>query len=222
MGNMQETKIVLPTPGQLLTPGVMILLSLMVAGFIGFLLIPNTVINLLALNPRSVVHGYVWQLVTYPFVESCAWRLVFNGLILLFIGSAIEREWRQASLLWLWLIVSVCSAILWVLVTLIAGSYSIGYGATACAYGLIATMGVIFRDRWFLVYITTVKGQHLAIGLIVIGIIVSLPSPIMLIWVAGALIAYGYIKLRWSLAARASARPTLRQSTGKGQFVDID
>lgn len=222
MVNMQETRIVLPSPGQLLTPGVTILLSLMVAGFIGFLTVPNTVINLLALDPQKVIHGSVWQLVTYPFVESCPWRLISNGLILLFIGSAIEREWRRASFIWLWLVVSVGCAILWVLINLVAGIYAIGFGATACCYGLVAAMGVILRGRQFLVFFTTVAAQYLAIGLIVIGVIVSLPAPITLIWAAGALVAYGYIKARWALAARTSAHPALRRSTGKGQFVDLD
>ena len=40
--------------------------------------------------------------------------------------------------------------------------------AQACAYGLIGTMGVLFRGRRYFVFLATVEAQHLALGLIVI------------------------------------------------------
>jgi membrane associated rhomboid family serine protease len=221
MSSMQEMRIVLPTPDKLLTRGVVIVLSLAVAGYIGLVLAPDAVMGALALNPRAVVHGRIWQLVTYPFVNPPS-SLIFNGLVILFIGSSIEREWRTASFLWLWLTVSVCCGILWVLVSLIAGRSMVGLGASACGYGLIGTMGVLFRGRRYLLLFATLQAQHIAVGLVVIGIILGLSAPITLIWVAGALVACIYVKVRWSLGARAAMRPASRRSGGKGQFVDID
>jgi membrane associated rhomboid family serine protease len=221
MSDMQEMRIVFPSPEKLLTPGVVVILSLAVAGYIGLVLAPDAVFGALALNPQGVVHGRIWQLVTYPFVNG-ACSLICNGLVILFIGSAIEREWRTASFLWLWLTVSVCCGILWVLGNLLKGGSAVGFGANACTYGLIATMGVLFRGRRYFVLFATLEAQHIAIGLIAIGIIISLPQPITLAWVAGALVAYLYVKARWSLGARASMRPAPRRSGGKGQFVDID
>ncbi|OHB68967.1 MAG: hypothetical protein A2Y77_18125 [Planctomycetes bacterium RBG_13_62_9] len=221
MGNMQETKIVLPTPGQLLTPGVTLLLVLAGAGFLGLTFFRDAALDLLGLTPQGILHGRVWQLVTYPFLNG-AWGLVFNGVIIVFVGSAIEREWRTASLLWLWLAVTVGCGVLWVLVNLILGRPTVGFGAGAGAFGFIAVMGVLFRGRRFLVFVTTIEGQHLALGLIAIGIILSLPAPVNLVWVVGALIGYLYVKARWSLGARGSIRHNPRQSGGRGQFVDVD
>jgi membrane associated rhomboid family serine protease len=221
MGNMQEARIALPSAGKLFTPGVTALLALMVAGFLGFLIAPNAVVDMLGLNPPGVVRGRIWQLVTYPFVNG-AMGLVGNGLVLLFIGSAIEREWRTAALLWLWLVVSVGCGILWVAINLATGGYTVGLGAAACDYGLIATLGLLFRDRQFFALFTALKAQHLAIGLIVIGIILSLPVPINLVWVAGAAVGYVYVKACWSLNTRRLARPSDARRGGTGQFVDID
>jgi len=221
MNDMQEMRIAMPTPEKLLTPGVVVLLSLMVAGFLGLSLAQEAVTGALALNPQSILHGRIWQLATYPFVNS-ACGLVFNGLIVLFMGSAIEREWRTKSFLSLWLIVSITCGILWVLLTTLTGRPALGFGAGACGYGLIAAMGLLFRRRRFLMFFATLEAQHIAIGLIVLGVILSLPQPLTLVWVAGALVAYLYVKARWSLRARPVARAASRRSGAGGQFVDID
>jgi membrane associated rhomboid family serine protease len=143
-------------------------------------------------------------------------------LLVLFIGSAIEREWRTASFLWLWLIVSVVCGILWILVNRLMNVSVTGFGASACAFGIIAVMGVLFRRRRYFALFATLEAQHIAIGLIAIGVILSLPNPIMLVWVAGAVVGYAYIKVRWSLQAKPAARPRGGRSGNKGQFVDID
>jgi membrane associated rhomboid family serine protease len=221
MSDVQEMRIALPSPDRLLTRGVVILLSLMVAGFLGTRLAGDFVLGTLALNPQSVVHGRIWQLVTYPFVDGGC-TLLWNGMIVLFIGSAIEREWRTASFLWLWLTVSVVCGLFWTAASLLAGTPWIGTTASACCFGIIGTMGLVFRRRRYFVVLATVEAQHLAIGLIVIGIIFSIPTPIALVWVSGALVAYMYVKFHWSRAARSAVRPAARRSGGRGSFVDID
>jgi len=220
MSEMHEIRLALPTPEKLLTRGVIIILSLMVAGLIASSWIEGAD-DLLMLNPQAVIHGQVWQLVTYPFVNSPFW-LVMDGLIILFIGSAIEREWRTSSFLWLWLTVSVVCGILWTLIGLIAGGAFVGAGADACCFGIIGTMGLIFRGQRFLTLFATIEAQHFAAVLIVIGIIFSIPMPIRLVWVSGALVAYVYVKARWSLAAPSAPRSTSRRPADKGSFVDID
>jgi membrane associated rhomboid family serine protease len=221
MGDMQETRIALPSPEKLLTPGVIILLSLLVAGFLGLALAPEAVGRALALSPLAVLHGRIWQLLTYPFLND-TFGLLGNGMVILFFGSAIEREWRTASFLLLWLTVTVACGILWILLNLLMNVSMAGLGAGAACFGLIATFGLLFRGRRFFSFFGTIEAQHIAIGLIAIGVILSLPVPITLVWVAGALVAYVYVKARWSLQAKPSVRPSLQRSGGKGQFVDID
>jgi membrane associated rhomboid family serine protease len=221
MDDMREVRFAFPTPEKLFTPGVTIIVALLVAGFLGLSLSREGVFRALALSPWGVLHGKVWQLVTYPFLNGTI-GLLFNGLLILFVGSAIEREWRTASFLWLWFIVSVVCGILWILVSLLMNVSVTGSGAGACGFGIIAVMGVLFRRRRFLFFFATLEAQHIAIGLIAIGVILSLPNPITLVWVAGALVGYAYLKARWSLMARPAARPRAGRSGGKGQFVDID
>jgi len=221
MGDMQEMRMALPSPQKLLTTGVIIILVLLVAGFLGFALGGMAVGRALALSPLAVLHGKIWQLVTYPFLNGPV-GLLCNGMVVLFFGSAIEREWRTASFLLLWLVVTVVCGLLWMLLNLLMGYSMAGAGANVGGYGLIAAFGLLFRGQRFFAFFGTLEAQHLAIGLVVIGVILSLPDPITLVWVAGALVAYVYAKARWSLRARPTVRPGLQRSGGKGQFVDID
>ena len=221
MDDMREVRLALPTPEKLFTPGVIILISLLVAGFLGLALGGDAVGRALALSPLAVRHGKIWQLVTYPFLNGPV-GLMCNGMVILFFGSAIEREWRTASFLLLWLTVTITCALLWIVLNLIMNYSMAGAGAGVGGFGLIATFGLLFRGRRFFAFFGTIEAQHLAIGLIAIGVILSLPVPITLVWVAGALVAYVYVKVRWSLQARPSVRPGLQRSGGKGKFVDID
>jgi membrane associated rhomboid family serine protease len=219
MSAMQEMQAVLPSPGKLFTPGVTTVLVLSVAGFVLFALAPGAATGVLGLSAGGVLHGRVWQLLTYPFVNS-AMNLVFSGLMILFVGSAVEREWRTASFLWLWFVVSIVCGILWVLVSLLIGGNPIGMGATACSYGLIATMGLLFRGSRFLLFFVTVEAQHMVIGLIVIGIILNLAAPMTLVWIAGAPVAYLYVKAKWRYAAGRPRRST--PQGGRGRLVELD
>lgn len=220
MSAMQQMQMVLPSPKRLFTPGVTGILALSVAGYLLFALAAPFAASAFGLSAGGVLHGRVWQLLTYPFIYDNPMNLVFSGLMILFVGSAVEREWRTASFLWLWVVVSVGGGILWVLISLLTGGSPVGMGAAACSYGLIATMGLLYRGTRFFVFFATVEAQHLAVGLVVIGILLNLMNPMMLIWIAGAPIAYLYVKAKWRHATRKPSRPT--SQGGRGRFVELD
>lgn len=208
----------IPSPRKLFTPAVTVILVLIVVGWTLISYTPEFTINFLALSLRGILHGRIWQLVTYPFINGCGLTMVFDGLLVLFIGSAIEREWRTGAFILLWLIVSVVCGLIWIAVSVLAGPY-VGMGTDSCAYGLIAVFGLLNRGKRFLALFWGVEAQYLALALIVIGIILGIPQPITWIWVSGALVAYIYVKLRWRSAAVGSP-PAGRYKPGN--FVDID
>jgi membrane associated rhomboid family serine protease len=223
MSAMQQTQFAVPSPRKLFTPGVTGILILSVAGFLIVTFAPSSfATRILGLRAGGVFRGMVWQFLTYPFLYDSPMNLVFSGLMILFVGSTIEREWRTASFLWLWLVVSLSCGLLWVLVNLVIGRDVPGMGAAACSYGFLATMGMLYRGRRFFMFFATVEAQYLVLGLIVIGIILSITNPMMLIWIAGAPVAYLYVKARWSYASRRSSRPVSQDSGGRGRFVELD
>jgi membrane associated rhomboid family serine protease len=217
-----QTRIIFPSPTKLFTPGVTTLIALLITGMLLSTFAPGFTSGFLALTARNIMRGKIWQLVTYPFVSSSSMNVVFGGLMVLFIGSAIEREWRTASFLLLWLVVSVGCGLIWVIVNLLTGNNIVGMGASACTYGLLATMGLLFRGRRFFMFFATVESRHLVLILIAIGILMNIRSPINLVWISGALVAYVYIKLRWRMASQSHGSVPSVGQRRSGSFVDVD
>jgi membrane associated rhomboid family serine protease len=222
MYTSQQTQVNFPSPTKLFTPGVVIILVLLVTGVLLFTFAPGFTTGVLAIGPRNVLRGRIWQLVTYPFISDSPMNLIFSGLMVLFVGSLIEREWKTVSFLLLWLVVSVGCGLLWVVVNLIFGTNLVGMGTAACTYGLLAAMGLLFRGRKFFIFFTTIESQYLIIGLIAIGILMNIATPINLVWISGALVGYLYIKLRWRLASKSPKSISPEGQTRSSGFVDID
>jgi len=222
MAAMEQVQMVMPSPTKLFTQGVTLIIVLSIAGFLLSTFAGDLAINFFALNPQNVLHGRIWQLVTYPFIHVFPMNLIFDSLMILFLGSAIERGWRTGSFLLLWVVVSVCCGLIWIVVSLLSGRNLVGMGAAGCAYGIIGTLGLLFRGQKFFVFFGVIEGQYLAMILLAIGVILGITAPINLIWVSGAAVAYLYIKLCWRTAEvkRSGTVSTVRKKLGS--FVDID
>lgn len=227
MGDFEKrVELAFPSPRKLFTPAVTVILVLIIIGFTLIHYAPDFTLDYLAVSTTGIAHGRIWQLVTYSFIDSCPWNLIFDIIVLLFIGSEVERQWRTGSFVLLWLIVSVTCAVVWLLVSLVLGRVYFGIGGAACAYGLIGTFGLLLRKRRFFAVFWTVEAQHLAWFLIGLGIILGIPQPITWIWVAGAGVAYLYVKIRWRIQSGLSTGGATRAPSGQAQrprgFVDID
>jgi membrane associated rhomboid family serine protease len=221
MEEMQQVQFALPSPARIFTPAVTVVLILSVAGLLLLIYANDFSRDFLALGPENFIHGRFWQILTYPFLN-CPLSLVFNGLIILFIGSDIEREWKTGSFVLLWLITSVCCGLVWVIIGLLIGNNYTGAGSASCTFGIITAMGLMRRDKRFFVFFATIEGQYLAMVLIAAGIILSVFPPINLIWVLGVPVSYLYIKMRWKMASRVRIGLADRGQRRSGSFVDID
>jgi membrane associated rhomboid family serine protease len=223
MNGYERTQVVLPSPQQLFTPGVIAILVSMFAGFLITTLAGTFALDWLALNPRGVVHGRIWQLATYWIVCNSPWLLVLDGLLVLALGSAIERQWRASSLLALWMLTCVVVGLIWVAACLIGDVSYPGTSAAAGCFGLMAAFGLVFRGQRFLfAFLSTIEGQVAAWVMIGVGTVFCLFPPINLIWVLGALAAFVYIKLLWKGAARSQVSRAAGTSYRPGRFVDVD
>ena len=218
----RRLQLKLPSPTQFFTPAVTVFLVLIIIGFAFTTYASEFVFNTLALSSQGVFHGKVWQLITYPFVEISTCRLIPSGIILLFFGSAVERQWKTRGFLALFFLLSVSCGLLWLVISLLLGRSFIGLGMTGCAYGIIATFGILYKGQKLLFFFFVVEAQYLAMLLIAIGLVVSIAFPINLIWVAGALIAYIYTKIKWRIASNGASKRFESSQLRAGGFVDVD
>ncbi len=217
----QKLQIELPSPSKLFTPGVILLLILMVAGWI-LVLYAKSIVGWLVLDPSAILHGQIWRLLSFILIESCPSILVFHGLTTLFIGSMIEREWRTPAFLLLWLTSAVVCGLIWTIVSWIAGMNWIGWGSGPCIYAVIAVFGCLFRDRKFLFFLATVRAQTLAVIFIVIGLVLSIARPISAVWVGGALVGYLCIQLKRQIRSPSPFRRLSSKGKKYGGIADID
>ena len=73
---------------------------IVIAAGVGFLLAAIgkaigafSLVHLLGLSGSGMASGLVFQLITYPFVETQFMGIIFNCLVVWFIGSELESQW---------------------------------------------------------------------------------------------------------------------------------
>ena len=103
--------------------GVRALLLVNVGAFLLFNLILGSggrpgplALDWLALSSWGVLHGRLWQLVTYMFLHGGFFHLLINMLYLFMFGSSLERVWGRRFFLRYYLITGVGAALVWTLV----------------------------------------------------------------------------------------------------------
>ncbi|MEO6828421.1 MAG: rhomboid family intramembrane serine protease [Acidobacteriaceae bacterium] len=158
-----------------------------------------------ALTPSAVVHGAIWQLVTYSFLSGGIFQIAFDMLSLWFIGTYLETTYGTRWVAELYFI-SVIGAAL----TTIALSYThvfhltphaTTFGADGGIFGLLAAWAVLMGDQKFILFPLPISIQ--AKYFVLIYILIALASVISgssgLIYVAylgGAL--FGYLYVKWA------------------------
>jgi membrane associated rhomboid family serine protease len=222
MSSEAQVHIQIPTPGKLFTPAVTVIIVLSLLGFLASLFARDFTLNWLALSSGQLMRGMVWQLVTYPFVFLGPVALLFDLSVILVIGSTIERQWGTKTFILFWLFVSVLCGLIWVFVGGFLRQPFPGLSSAACCYAMVAVFGLVFRGRRFLLMMTTVDAQTLALLMLGVSLILNLYPPINLIWMLGAALGYAFVKLR-EKSQYAQARPSDGDSPYQpGSFVDID
>jgi membrane associated rhomboid family serine protease len=86
-------------------------------------------------TPDGLLAGKFWTLVTYAFLHSGPLHLVFNLLMIFFMGRALEDDLGPKMMTWLTLVGAASGALLWVLFN----SESALVGASAIVFAYLTT-----------------------------------------------------------------------------------
>lgn len=107
-----------------------------------------SLVTLLGLSPNMVGKGLILQFITYPFIEQSLMGVIFNSLIIWFIGADLELKWGPKFYL-KYLALSVIGAglIFFGLGAILGNSYQILYGASGLNYALLVAYALIYPDR---------------------------------------------------------------------------
>jgi len=109
------------------------------------------IIPYFGLVPLLVVHGYIWQVLTYAFLHGGFGHIFFNMLTLWFIGGFLEQNWGSRRFIECYVFCVVGAALVTIAVAytgfLGMSPVSRTVGASGGIFGLLMAFGVLYGDQ---------------------------------------------------------------------------
>lgn len=107
------------------------------------------IVSLFGLSVDGLKSGFIWQFLTYPFMETSFMGIIFNSLLLWFIGGELEQNWGQKFYLQFIAIAVLSSSIAYLFINLVflGGVGSTLIGLNSICYGLLIAYGMIYSER---------------------------------------------------------------------------
>jgi len=106
---------------------------------------------LFALIPDRVLHGWIWQLVTYSFLHAGVMHVLINMLMLWMFGAQEEMDWGSKKFLEFYLFCIVGAALTTMVVAYspIPGvsPLTATIGASGGVYGVLMAFGMLYGDQ---------------------------------------------------------------------------
>jgi membrane associated rhomboid family serine protease len=152
-----------------------------------------------ALFPPAVLHGRIWQLVTYSFVHQGILNTAFELLSLWFLGSFLEANHGSRWLAEIYF-VSVFGAALAAMVLYVAMPSNVSFliGCFGGIFGLLIAFGVLYADMEFMMFPLPmmIKAKYLVAVymLISLAMLFSSERAFAFSQLGGALFGFIYIK----------------------------
>jgi membrane associated rhomboid family serine protease len=137
-------------------------------------LMPSLTLTL-GLVPARVLGGLqIWRLVSYMFLHSDTFHILFNMLALWMIGTELEHRWGTRYFLKFYFVTGAGAGVITVLLSLLPFEvasqlyHGIVIGASGAIYGLLLAYGLYYPDRliYYIVFPIPAKYFVLLIGII--------------------------------------------------------
>jgi membrane associated rhomboid family serine protease len=146
------------------------------AGLAGFLF------EHLGLEGWAVVHGEVWQLVTYAFLHAGLLHILFNLLALWMFGAQLETDWGYSLFMQFFFFCVIGAALVTVAVSftgiLGVSPHTLTVGASGGIYGILVAFGILHGESEIMLFPIPflIKAKYFVIGLIALAVYGALSS----------------------------------------------
>jgi membrane associated rhomboid family serine protease len=107
-------------------------------------------IGFLALDPRELAQGFLWQLITFQFLHASILHLLLNCLVIYMFGRALEEAMGRGPFLSLYFTSGICGGLLQAICGwLLPRHFGLGpvMGASAGAFGLVAAYAARYPEQ---------------------------------------------------------------------------
>ena len=152
-----------------------------------------------SLTPELLLHGWLWQLLTYSFLNAGVLHVAFNMLTLWFIGSFLETSKGSRWLLEIYFLCAVGGAVIGSALSFTHAFHSSPLSSTSSAdgalFGLLAAFAVLFGDLEMYMFPlpVAIKAKYLVIVYMLIEVALLLsggPALAYFVILSGALIGF--------------------------------
>jgi membrane associated rhomboid family serine protease len=136
----------------------------------------------LGLEGWAVVHGEVWQLVTYAFLHAGLFHILFNLLALWMFGAQLETDWGYGLFMQFYFFCVIGAALVTVAVSftgiLGVSPHTLTVGASGGIYGILVAFGILHSDSEIMLFPIPflIKAKYFVIGLIALAVYGALSS----------------------------------------------
>jgi membrane associated rhomboid family serine protease len=171
----------------------------------------------LALSGAAFWSGKIWTILTYAVLPATLVDFLFNWLLILFLGSYLERVWTHQQL---WIFCGV-AALGGGLAKVILQPFSpvILVGTSPIVFGLLAAWGLLFRhERILFWFMWEMSVRQAAILLTVISFLLMLPCAGLindLIMLSGGLAGWLYVRAATAVTLSRSSRTIVSERMGR-------
>jgi membrane associated rhomboid family serine protease len=177
------------------------------------------IVTYFALTPALLLHGWIWQLATYSFLNQGVLHVAFNMLTLWFIGSFLETSKGSRWLLEIYFLSAIGGGLIGSALSFTQVFHSSPLSTTTSAdgalFGLLAAFAVLFGDLEMYMFPlpVAIKAKYLVIVymLIEVALLLSGAPPLAcFVVLSGALLGF--------LFARRAPRRGMSTSFSEGLF----
>ncbi len=202
------------------------LLNAILSQFAGLSLIP-----ILGVSPAGVESGMIWQFVTYSLLPQGLFGLLFNCMLIWFLGGELETIWGQKFYLKYIGVGVISAAVFYLLLSyFVLASPAVAplFGPTGICFVLLLAYALIYPDREFLLmFVFPVKAKYFCLILAGIQIYMSIFSSSALSsgsYLLSVVVAFLYLRGASYLAraSQFSARKKRQQAKKKFKVIIND
>lgn len=205
-----------PIVGRLLLINVVAFLLTSLVGMENY----GQIIGLFGLVTSQVLHGMVWQIVTYMFLHGSLSHLFFNMFGLWMFGRHLELYWGSRDFLKYYLITGAGAGVIHMITTLFTGGTNIPtIGASGALFGILLAYGMAFPHHQVLLwFVLPISARTMVILYGALELFMAFGNPhsgiARFAHLGGMLVGYLYLKrdtFLWRFRKEVSRRRTRPQ-----------
>ena len=137
---------------------------------------------LFQLRGIAVIHGWLWQLVSYAFLHAGVLHILFNLLALWMFGAQLETDWGYGLFMQFYFFCVIGAALVTVAVSFTGllgiSPYTATVGASGGIYGLLLAFGILHGESQVMLFPLPflIKAKYFVIGIIALAMYGALSS----------------------------------------------